>query len=338
MKKSERISLTYLLACLLTVMLLITSCIKDDQDDCGLDITFRYTYNMKNADAFTQDASKVTLYIFSKDGKFLRQQTADKSQLRNGNTMHVSNLNKGDYRFVAFAQSTTQTADMANFLFSQLSTGKTYNDLTAQLQTESKVSKTKLNNLLNGTLDANVTGVAQTLSMDMKKLTNTLRIILVPYGEGSANYLNAANYDFKVTDNNTLLGYDGTRLSGDSVTYTPYLAQTATDDASTTGTYSAVVAEMSFSRLFADAKSRLVIRDKINSKDVIDINLTWFLALTEIEEHRSAWSTQEYLDRQDEYSMEFFVNTSGAGSDNRTWMLTRIVVNGWVLNLSEIQL
>ena len=338
MKIFRRTSISYLMACLTTLMLLTTSCIRDEQDDCGLNLTFHYTYNIKDADAFTNETDSAMLYIFDNYGNFLRRQAAGKNQLRSGTTMHISDLPKGVYRFVAFAQSATQTDQKANFLFPILKKGSRMDDLTAKLETENNISQTKLNNLLNGTLTANVTGVGQALDMNMMKLTHTLRIILVPTGNDAPKYLNAANYDFKVTDNNTLLGYDGTRLSGDSVTYTPYLAQTATDDAGS-NIHSAVLAELSFSRLFADGKPQLVIRDKLNNVEVININLTWFLTLTELEEHRSVWSNQEYLDRQDEYAIIFYLSVKPSpGSNDDTWMLTRIIINGWVLNPVDIAL
>ena len=338
MKKFKRTSSLYLMACLTSLMLLTTSCIRDEQGDCGLDLTFHYTYNIKDADAFANEINSITLYIFDNYGNFLRQKTANKAQLRNGTTMHINNLPKGIYRFVAFAQSTTQTDQKANFLFPTLKEGSRLDDLTARLQTENNISQTKLNNLLNGAFTANVTGVAQTMDMNLMKLTHTLRIILVPTGDGSPKYLKAANYDFKVTDNNSLLGYDGTRLKGDSVTYTPYLAE-ASVDSSTSVKNTVIVAEMSFSRLFADSKPRLVVHDKINNVDIINTNLTWFLTLTEIDEHHSVWSNQEYLDRQDEYSIVLFVTVKQSpGSDDSTWMLTRIIINGWVLNPVNIDL
>ena len=341
MKIFKRTSISYLMACLTTLMLLTTSCIRDEQDDCGLNLTFHYTYNIKDADAFTNETDSAMLYIFDNYGNFLRRQAADKAQLRDGKTMHISDLPKGVYRFVAFAQSATQTDQKANFLFPTLKKGSRMDDLTAKLQTENNLSQIKLNNLLNGTLTANVTGVAQTLDMNMMKLTHTLRIILVPTGEGAPKYLNAANYDFKVTDNNTLLGYDASRLKGDSVTYQPYWKGISKDSTDNTGSNinSAVLAELSFSRLFADGKPKLVIRDNLNNVEVINISLTWFLTLTELEEHHTPWSNQEYLDRQDEYSIVFYLSVKPSpGSNDHTWMLTRIVINGWVLNPVDIAL
>ena len=65
----------------------------------------------------------------------------------------------------------------------------------------------------------------------------------------------------------------------------------------------------------------------------MNLNLAWFLSLQAIGEHRAEWSDQEYLDRQDEFAMTFFID-----ADQGTWMQTHFVVNGWVLSLEDVEL
>ena len=91
--------------------------------------------------------------------------------------------------------------------------------------------------------------------------------------------------------------------------------------------------ELNTSRLIYDDEPRLIIRDTRGGQEMLNINLTWLLSLKAIGEHRADWSDQEYLDRQDEYAMTFFID-----ADNGTWMQNRILVNGWVLSLEEIEL
>lgn len=94
-----------------------------------------------------------------------------------------------------------------------------------------------------------------------------------------------------------------------------------------------MVAELNTSRLMTDAEPRLIISDAETGEEVMNLNLTWFLSLQAIGEHRAEWSDQEYLDRQDEYALTFFIDV-----DNNTWMKSHIVVNGWVVSLEEIEL
>lgn len=55
------------------------------------------------------------------------------------------------------------------------------------------------------------------------------------------------------------------------------------------------------------------------------------LSLQGIGEHRTEWSNQEYLDRQDYYNLNFFVQ-------GNVFMMSKIVVNGWVISLNDVHL
>ena len=93
----------------------------------------------------------------------------------------------------------------------------------------------------------------------------------------------------------------------------------------------AVVADLNTSRLLGDASPRLIITDKKKGKVLLNLNLTWFLSLQGIGEHRAEWSDQEYLDRQDYYNLTFFVQGD-------VFMTGKIVVNGWVVSLNDVHL
>jgi Protein of unknown function (DUF1812). len=43
-------------------------------------------------------------------------------------------------------------------------------------------------------------------------------------------------------------------------------------------------------------------------------------------------SNQEYLDRQDEYNIMFFLDS------NNNWIKTRIIINGWAVVLNDFPL
>ena len=76
-----------------------------------------------------------------------------------------------------------------------------------------------------------------------------------------------------------------------------------------------MTADFNTSRILDGSNARLVVRNASSGREILNINLPW--------------TNQEYLDRQDEYSMTFFI-------DGATWMETKIVVNGWVLSLQDI--
>lgn len=78
---------------------------------------------------------------------------------------------------------------------------------------------------------------------------------------------------------------------------------------------------------------RIVITDKRTGKVIFNHSLPWFLALCG-ERTDKGWEDQEYLDRQDHYTLVFYVPSPG--SDYH--MDARIKVNGWVLNLQNADL
>ena len=85
------------------------------------------------------------------------------------------------------------------------------------------------------------------------------------------------------------------------------------------------VVDMNTMRLMEDRKTRLVLTEKASGKRVFDINLIDYLAMTNAEGKNL--STQEYLDRQSNYHIIFFLSES--------WLAVQIVVNGWVHRIQE---
>ena len=78
---------------------------------------------------------------------------------------------------------------------------------------------------------------------------------------------------------------------------------------------------------------RIVITDKRTGKVIFNHSLPWFLALCG-ERTDKGWEDQEYLDRQDHYTLVFYVPSPGTDYH----MDARIKVNGWVLNLQNTDL
>lgn len=316
----------------------LMSCIKDDLSECGVEVRFRYTYNMVETDAFRQEVDRVALYVFDAGDRLVAQQEAYGAGEADDFSMRLPFLPAGDYTFVAWANSTDRQGEYADFDFPALEIGDSKETLTARLPREADgiTHQSPLNSLLNGTLTASVGDGPRSMTIDMMKCTHTLRIILMPIQGGQT--LDEANYSFVIADRNGWLAHNAEPHKDDWVAYRPYYqelsvdtsADYAGDDAAIS---SAVVTELNTSRLIYDDEPRLIIRDTRGGQEMLNINLTWLLSLKAIGEHRADWSDQEYLDRQDEYAMTFFID-----ADNGTWMQNRILVNGWVLSLEEIEL
>ena len=75
----------------------------------------------------------------------------------------------------------------------------------------------------------------------------------------------------------------------------------------------------------------LSITSRSNGKTVLSIPLIYYVLLVKGNYNRSM-SDQEYLDRQDEYNMTFFLQDDGS------WLAASIIINSWRVVLSSVEL
>ena len=129
--------------------------------------------------------------------------------------------------------------------------------------------------------------------------------------------LDMNDYDYEIIESNGHLGHDNSLQDDDVLSFRPYYMEQK--DPAT------AFVDMNTMRLMADRKTRLVLTEKASGKKVFDINLIDYLAMTNAEGKNL--STQEYLDRQSNYHIIFFLSES--------WLAVQIVVNGWVHRIQE---
>ncbi len=321
----------YIIVILLFFMAVMSSCVYDDQSECTLNLRFRYVYNMQNADGFTHEADEVEVYVFDSNKHFVGKYSSPVGDEETC-TIQLPLPKSGKYTFVAWAYSKKEQDDLANFKLQAQGNPISMEDLSARLQRVGNKASHRLNSWLNGTLESEVSGSNRNLTIDMMKCTNAIRVILMPARAGKT--LDCNDYDIHIEGRNGWLAYDASPYQPDSLTYYPYyqnLEKSSTTYNNTSEIDNAVVADLNTSRIMDGSNPRLVVRNSKLDKEVLNIDLAWFLSLQAIGEHKSEWSSQEYLDRQDEYAMTFFI-------DNDTWMQARILVNGWVLSLENTKL
>ncbi len=320
----------HIIGVLLFFMAVMSSCVYDDQSNCTMDLTFRYVYNMQNADGFTNEADEVEVYVFDSDKHFVGKYS---SRVGDGEscTMQLPLLDPGKYTFVAWAYSNNEKDDLANFKLQEQDNITSIDALSARLQRVDNRVEHRLNSWLNGTLEAEVSGANRHLTINMMKCTNAIRVILMPASAGQV--LDSDDYDIHIDGRNGWLAYDASPYQPDSVTYYPYYQSLERSNNGNKAEVidNAVVADLNTSRIMDGSSPRLVVHNLKLDKELLNIDLAWFLSLQAIGEHKSEWSNQEYLDRQDEYAMTFFI-------DNSTWMRARIIINGWALSLDDAKL
>lgn len=315
---------------------IISSCIKDDIEPCKLKISFSYSYNMLSSNALANQADLLRLYIFDKKDILVGQYDIQRSSSNDNFNIEIDTPETGEYSFAVWAKSNSSTNPEADFEIPNLTVEKsTIDDLNYLMKRNEGIRKEALNNFLVGFTKANIQQSAGTQSVEisLKKVTKKIRLVLLPYS-GSSNPIDVNNYEFYIKDDvgNGHVNYDYSLLPDQPIIYYPYYKANITPkegEIPLPGDIDrAIAVEISTSRIMEAHQARLYVTSKSDKHVIADINLPWIFSLTEMEEHKE-WSLQEYLDRQDEYVITLFI-------DGNTWNSSTIVINGWVVNLVEI--
>ncbi len=320
------------LALSMIALLAMSSCIKEDPDDCKIRVSFDYSYNILSSNALENQVDQLMLYVFDGNGMLVSIHSRQGGAISNALTVEMNKPEaSGRYRFVAWGKSNTLTGDEANFVIPDLTVGVSrLEDLNYYLKRELNFSQYELNNFLVGAAEADVQNTPGTdqVKISLKKVNKKIRVVLLPYLGNTE--LDVNDYLFSITDpiGSGHIKYDYSMLADEPTTYLPYYKSNihpSSNAAVPSGEVDkAVAVEFSTSRLIETNVPRLHIITADGSKELVNINLPWLFSLTEMESHR-IWSLQEYLDRQDEYVITLFF-------DNDKWMDVTIIINGWVVN------
>ncbi len=326
------LSLSLMMPCM---ALSVASCdtVYEDTSDCprGVSLRFRYDYNMEFADAFRTHVDCLTCYVFDRDGNFVACYTETTDRLKEEGYRMDFPLGAGDYKVVAYGGLECEKSSFDRTVPS--SARPSFRELEVRLRTHAGVSDASLHGLYYGTLDFTVrTDDYVELTVPMMKDTNNIRIVLQQLDNSPVDI---EAFGFEITDDNALMDMDNNVVPSDSVTYVPWTAGQSVagqvGDAQDEGSEIVVgYAELSTARLMARGRPRLRIYRRSDGKDVADIPLIDYLLLVKSEVYREM-SSQEFLDRQSEWGLIFFL-------DRGRWARLHIVVNDWVVRINNEKL
>lgn len=321
-------------------MAAVSSCdnglIFEGEGDCGIyyRIRFKYDYNIKYADAFANEVNSIALYIFDENDVLVNEiTTTDKQALSSGTFEIPLELEPGKYTLLAWGGLMNEESfDM----LAETTVGVTkLQELQVKMHRqhnangEANVSDDLLP-LFHGTMPLEVSDIPGTYNetMSLMKNTNVVRILL---HEMSGHNVDADKFIFEIRDSNGLYDWDNTLLNDEMITYSPWRQSTGSaemeDYTRAITTVNVALAELTIGRMMAGESPVLHIKNRETGEDVFRIPVADYALLVK-GHYRENMSDQEYLDRQDEYTMTFFL-------DEGEWVSSFIYINSWRVVLND---
>ena len=311
----------------------------EGEGDCGIyyRICFKYDYNIKFADAFANEVNSVALYVFDENDILVEEiATTDKDALSSGTFEIPIELEPGSYTLLAWGG----LMDEESFdMLADTKTGVTkLEELQVRMHRQYEDGKAKISEdllpLYHGSMSLEVKDVPGTYTetMSLMKNTNVIRVLL---HEISGHDIDAEKFIFEINDDNGLYGWDNALLDDEMITYSAWSQSTGTADMSdvevkAVTSATVALAEVTIGRMRAGDSPVLHIRSRETGEDVFRIPVADYALLVK-GNYREKMGDQEYLDRQDEYTMTFFL-------DEGEWVSSVIYINSWrvVLNNTEL--
>lgn len=347
-------------ACILSTLVLLMpfsfcSCddFYEDEGDCVTKYRIKFVYdkNLKWADAFPSEVKSVNLYIFDSNGKFVKGLAVAGEKLSQPGfciEFDEESIAPGDYTFVAWCGLVNNGVAMQSFTVPQPVVGvTTIEELTCTLNTLSNqqysaYSDTMLNFLYHGMLKANLPsndGLVYEYTIYLTKDTNHIRIILQ---ELSGDDMNADDYSMQIVAADGRLAYNNDLLPDNPVvTYLPWAQHTDRmelgDEDGTIQYNQGLVADFTTSRMMATQQNdfMLTIANKESKEQIIAKVPVIQYALLAKDYYTMAYdhnmTDQEFLDREDEYVLTFFMYQN-------KWIDSYIEINSWRIVLHDYEL
>lgn len=338
----------------LGILSLTASCDKhffENEGDCDVTYAIRFVYdmNLKWADAFNSEVKSVNLYVFDKDGVFIKEYQGRGDELKDpGYRIMLDLPGNKTYQFLAWCGLDNETVEMESFVVPQPVVGVTrIEDLSCKLNPTNlktkeshdistrageEVCDSRLNFLYHGYLQQylidNQDGKHYEYTIYLTKDTNHIRIML----QQTTGNLVADDFDISLTAANGEMAWNNELIGNTPVEYLPWNMETDVlgvgNSNGIVSDYYGVVADLSTCRLiYSDASDIFLnVTRKEDGKLLFKVPMLQY-SLTELDYYETAYghkmTPQEFLDRQDEYLMTFFLD------ENMNWLYVVIEVLQW---------
>jgi len=295
--------------------------VEDDYDDCpyGFWLNLHYTYNIMDVEAAPEYISEVTVYIYDADGNYVSRLDVPQSVLKaNGHRVRIEGLPEGDYQFVVWS-------GIGNSTYAVSGDRSTINQFSLSLAQPGSNVSSCLSDLYYGNL--------QTVHFDdsykvhdvyMMKNTNQLACLVVPMTDDAT--VSPDDFDMKVVSANGTMDARNMLISDNVMTYHPFVRNAVTFDDAEYGKLNGTSFNISTLRLMEDRDCRLVLEKKDTGETIFNISFPEYVGMigTLYTNLGRQLTVQEYLDRQDFYTIVFYLSSD-------LDQLVQLRVNSWRL-------
>ena len=304
----------------------------EDEGDCSVTyrVKFRYDMNMKYADAFPHEVSAVTLYVLDGDGSIVWEKSESGAALAAEDYSMTVDVPAGKYDLLAWCDADEYGSWKFNTSASELSElGCSLNTKTAD--DGSAYTDSRIDDLYYGSLsDVDFTadeGVV-TATVPLVKDTNQFKVILQHL---SGDAVDSEKFSFSISADNGSMDCTNSLTGNANVEYRAWAVSDGSAGTKSEGSFNLALAELTTGRLVKGRSLRLDVRVKSSGATVLSVPLVDYALLVK-GHYNSALDDQEYLDRQDEYNMIFFLD-----EDDR-WVNSYIYINSWKVVLQDTDL
>lgn len=330
----------------------LASCqlIYDGEGDCSAEYSVKFVddLNMKSADAFDTEVKSLSLYAFDESGTLAWYGSKTINEMKEdgkGHTIDVSNLAPGKYHLVAWGGLYESRGSFSTPRMSRA--GQVHmEDVACRLSRKEGADgmdyiDTDLDDLFHGSADIEIPEDTdegdKTFEVHLTKNTNHINVVLQQL---NGENLDPDDYEFVIEADNGQLDHNNNLVKEDRrFIYRAYdkisgEAGYADSDA-TINSVSAILARFTISRLQLNdwsefTRPMLTVYNVTTDEKLLSIPLIDYALLVR-NNYDYVTSDQDYLDRQDEYNITFFVQSG-------RWLDSEIIINSWrvILNNKDL--
>ncbi len=304
----------------------MTSCtwVKDDFDDCpyGFWLNLHYTYNILDVEAAPEYIEEVSVFVYDSIGNYVsRIDVPQSTLLANSHRVRIEGLPHGEYQFMVWSGTAHN-----EYSISGIQTN--LQDFRLALANRDVVAK-QLPDLYYGFLPKILYDDSYTThDVYMMKNTNQLACMVVSTSETAE--LEPEDYSMRIVSDNSTMDAGNNLVPYKPTTYQSYVKEKATIDDAEYGLLQGIKFGISTMRLMQDKDSRLILTKNDTQQEIFNISFPEYIGMigSLYTQLGRELTVQEYLDRQDFYTIIFFLSED-------IDKLLQVQVNSWRLRANN---